>query len=61
MTTSYDIARPFAAIEGEHGFWTVQARTPNGPCEWVLVECSGRDAAAANRRADFLNDIIAAQ
>lgn len=57
MGKSYDIPRPFHAIEGEHGTWTVQGYTPNGPTEWVLIECC-RDATHASGLADSLNEVV---
>lgn len=59
MTRTYDIPTPFAAIEGEHGIWTVQGHTPGGDQEWVLIECSSSESAA-RRLADALNGVVAA-
>ena len=52
------IPQPFAAVQGEHGAWTVQAHTPNASIEWVLIECSA-DCAAAASKAGLLNEIVA--
>lgn len=63
MTTTYDIPQPFEAIHVEpYGdtFWTVQATTPSGPTEWVLIDV-GLTEFAARTRADLLNRIFREQ